>query len=232
MKNAGLRTTNHKGRRVKIVLGLAVLCGSILNPLAYAADWILLGDFGRDWRQSWKERVVSRHANSYQIVKESGRNVLRIISHKSASGFWHEYQVRPVSSGRISWRWKINAGLSHISDERSKKGDDYAARVFVVFEPSFFTWRTRSICYVWAGLEPPGSVYANPFSDSVGTIVLETGNEKSKQWVPEERDFVADYKKYFQESPSRVSAVAVMVDTDNTDSEAIAWFGDIKITAK
>lgn len=192
----------------------------------------MLGDFGRNWRQSWKEKVVSHHANSYQIVNDHGRNVLRMNSHRSASGFWHEYQVRSVSSGRISWQWKIERSLASIPDERSKKGDDYAARVFVVFEPSFFSWRTRSICYVWAGREGRDSVYSNPYSDSVGTFVLETGDEKSKQWVQEERDFIADYKTYFQELPSRVSAVAVMVDTDNTNSETTAWFGDIKMAVK
>lgn len=196
-----------------------------------ASDWVLLGGFDSGWQKAWKERVLADHANRYRVVMEGRNPVLRLISHGSASGFWREHKIQPVTSGKIAWSWKVAQSLAGIANQRVKKGDDYAARVFVVFEPGFLNWRTRSICYVWAGHEPVGSVYENPYSDSVGTFVLENGDAKAGQWVSEERNFVADYNKYFGKNPTRVSAVAVMVDTDNTDSETSAWFRDVKIVA-
>jgi Protein of unknown function (DUF3047) len=213
----------------KSIILLILLESLSVAEVASTSSWLLLGDFNRGWNLQWKERVLAKNANRYQLVNEGGKRALNIISDNSASGFWREWKVAPVQSGKIAWSWKVETSLAQNSKEREKKGDDYAARVFVVFEPHFFDWKTKSICYVWAAQEPEGSVFANPFSDSVGQIVLQSGNKEAGNWVQEERDFVADYKSYFKKAPSRVSAFAVMVDTDNTKARTKAWFRDLKI---
>lgn len=193
------------------------------------SDWLVLGDFSPKWNLYWKKRVLADRANRHRIVNEGDDHVLEMVSDNSASGFWRKWKVKAVKSGKITWRWKIKTSLTQNHREREKKGDDYAARVFVVFETHFFNWKTKSICYVWAGQELPGSIYKNPYSDSVGQIVLQSGNRNAGAWVREERDFVADYKRYFKKDPDYVSAFAVMVDTDNTHSETRAWFHDLKV---
>jgi hypothetical protein len=37
----------------------------------------------------------------------------------------------------------------------------------------------------------------------------------------------ADFERYFGRPAERVTGVALMVDTDNTDSQATAWFDDL-----
>lgn len=125
--------------------------------------------------------------------------------------------IHPGKIGKISWRWKVAKSLSKNTKEKKKRGDDYAGRLFVVFEPHFLNWRTRAICYVWAAHEPVGSIYKNPYAKSVATIVIESGNERCGIWINEERDFIADYRKYFGGAPEMVSAVAIMVDTGALD---------------
>ena len=49
------------------------------------------------------------------------------------------------------------------------------------------------------------------------------------QWVTEETDLVADHWRIFGKPPKTVSTVAIMVDTDDTDSEATAWFDDVSL---
>jgi hypothetical protein len=188
----------------------------------------LLGDFQPGWRSAWHERKFTHRPTLYEVVPDEGTQVLKGTSTQSASGLWRMLDLHPGTSGRISWRWKIEKPIENPS-EKTKKGDDYAARVFVVFEPHFLTWKTRTICYVWASQQPTGSVYASPYAKQVATIVLESGDARVGRWQTEERDFVADYTRYFKESPKTVSAVALMVDTDNTGSEAVALFDDIQI---
>ena len=68
-------------------------------------------------------------------------------------------------------------------------------------------------------------------ASSVATVVVESGDERSGEWITEQRDFVTDFRTIFGEPPEMVTAVAVMVDTDNTDTDATAWFDDIALVA-
>jgi hypothetical protein len=214
-----------------LILTAALLSGNWLrsDPVALNSGQLLLGDFSDGWNKLWKERVLASRANRFRVVQDGKEKVLMLESDRSASGFWRELKIANPSSGKINWRWKIKHGLTENHKEREKSSDDYAARVFVVFEPHFLNWKTRSVCYVWAGNERVGSIYPSPYTNSVATIVLESGDKLAGQWVQEEREFVADYKKYFGKDPKRVSAVAVMMDTDNTGARTTAYFDGLKI---
>ncbi|MES9927398.1 MAG: DUF3047 domain-containing protein, partial [Candidatus Thiodiazotropha sp. 6PDIVS] len=43
----------------------------------------------------------------------------------------------------------------------------------------------------------------------------------------ERRDIKQDFKTFFGEDVTEIDVVAIMTDTDNTDSTATAWYGDI-----
>jgi phage terminase large subunit-like protein len=194
---------------------------------------VLYEDFRAGWERRWQEKTFSGVSpNRCRIVKEDENRVLRIESDRSVSGLWREISLDPVRAGKITWRWKVDRSLSGRTDERTKGGDDYAARVFVAFESRFLKWKTRTLCYVWAGKEPAGQVYPSPYSDAVAMIVLQSGEKNTGRWRIEERDFVRDYQDYFGEPPKKVSAVAVMVDTDNTLTRATAWFDDLAIQSE
>ena len=76
-------------------------------------------------------------------------------------------------------RWKVERCLDGSFDEKTRDGDDYAARVFVIYTSSFLPWRTRAICYVWSSREPAGAAYPNPYTGRVATIVLQSGDENA-----------------------------------------------------
>ncbi|MFQ5822969.1 MAG: DUF3047 domain-containing protein [bacterium] len=187
----------------------------------------LLGEFENGWDKYWMERKISDKPTSYIVVQEDTNFVLMAKSDNSASGLWRMLSMHPAKRGKILWRWKVAKSLSKNTQEKNKIGDDYVARLFVVFEPHFINWKTRAICYVWAAKEPVGSNYKNPYSNSVGIIVVESGNKRTGKWITEKRDFIADYMKIFGKAPEMVSAVVIMVDTDNTGQKAMAWFDDI-----
>ena len=85
----------------------------------------------------------------------------------------------------------------------------------------------RAISYIWGSNSAAGTMVANAYTDRVMMFVVQAGREELQQWVTQERDVYEDYKKAFGEEPTRISGVAIMTDTDNTQESAVAWYGDI-----
>jgi len=158
---------------------------------------------------------------------ESG--VLKARSVKSASGLIKKLSVDTRKFPKLSWNWRIDHSLKR-EDIKSKKGDDFAARVYVIFPRTFF-WRMRAINYVWANKMAKGSEAVSPYTANSVIIALQSGDEKAGVVVPEERDIREDYRRIFGEEPPLLGGVAILTDTDDTQDEATAWYGDITLGA-
>ncbi|MFV1986561.1 MAG: DUF3047 domain-containing protein [Gemmatimonadota bacterium] len=174
----------------------------------------------------WERIRLDRRQTAYNTTTTAGEQVLVATSDDSAAGLLRRIESPTPGRATIQWRWRIAKSLSDNGLERERKGDDYAARVFVMFGEEPFKRGTRALCYVWAGQEPVGARYRNPVVDDVETIVLRTGDASAGRWVRERRNLMADFEDAFGESPPPITAIAVLVDTDDTGSEAISWFDD------
>ena len=190
----------------------------------------LLGDFSPGWRDAWELQQLGGEATSYRAVREQSGMVLRAESDHAATALYRRVDVE-ARQPSVTWRWKVESSLKH-GNEKERRGDDYAARLFVIFGPELFSRNTRSLCYVWAGQEAPGSSYRSPFADAVQTIVLQSGDANAGLWVNEAPDIAGDYRRAFGEEPAPISAIAIMVDTDNTESRVVAWFDEILLTTR
>jgi hypothetical protein len=162
------------------------------------------------------------------VEKSDGRSVVHAESSDSASGYFHKVQLSAREYPQISWSWKISRTIA-AENPQQKSGDDFAARVYVVF-PGRFYWQKRAITYVWSDKLPVGTVMANSYTDRVAIIAVESGNSFAGSWRQESRNYVADYRAYFHEDPDDPEAIAFMTDTDNTGSQAEAWYGDISFS--
>jgi len=165
----------------------------------------------------------------YTLENSHGQLALRADSNAAASGRYREVSVDLNKTPILNWTWKIK-GLLTGNNERTRAGDDYPARVYVIFSGGIRFWRTRAINYVWSNHQPVGSRWPNAFTDQAHMIAIESGPERIGQWISERRDVRADYRQAFGEEPGRVDAVAIMTDTDNTGATATAWYGDIWFT--
>jgi hypothetical protein len=164
------------------------------------------------------------------VVFDSGERVLRATSDASASALFRPLDVEPLETLELSWRWKVASSLIGNWNERSKDGDDYAARVLIAFGSPTFGRNSAALCYVWAAGEPVGATFPSPRLHNVATIVLESGNEKSGEWILERRNVWEDFRTAFGRPPEGPpGAIAVIVDTDDTGSSSIAWFDDMRI---
>lgn len=208
-----------------VVLGLASV--SCHGGSGASETVALLDDFAPGWRERWREQRLFAKRTEYEVVTDQGRPVLRATSRAANSGLIRETLHLAPAAATLRWRWKVRAALAGNTRERERAGDDYAARVFVVFESSALPLRTRAINYVWAAHEKPGAVFASPYTKNVAIVVLRSGDVEAGRWHPEERDVLADYRAFFGEPATRISAVAVLADTDNTKGEAEAWFSEL-----
>lgn len=201
-----------------------VLC--CLPLLAWAAgERAEIARFSQGDLSGWKTRVFAGET-SYSLERTGGKKALRADSRAAASGLYREIKVDLGKTPILNWSWKVD----HVpvgADERTRAGDDYPARVYVVFSGGPYFWRTRAINYVWSSQQPVDSSWPNAFTGNSRMIAVESGTSRAGGWVNERRDVRADYRRQFGEYPGSIDAVAIMTDTDNTGTAVTAWYGDI-----
>jgi hypothetical protein len=197
--------------------------------LTLAADSDLaVGRFAAGELQDWQSKSFKGETR-YQLVQQDGRRVLRADSRGTASGLYREMTVDLTRTPFLNWSWKAGNVLSGV-DERSKAGDDYAARVYIVVSGGVVFWKTRTVVYVWSSNQPVGSTWDNAFTGNAKVIAVRSGNAGT--WFNEKRDVRTDFKRLFGEDISQLDAVALMTDTDNSGQAATAWYGDIFFSAR
>lgn len=190
----------------------------------------MVGDFSQQGLQGWEEKVFENHTR-YESVEDGGMQVIQALSHNSASGLFREIEIDLQKTPFMNWSWKVKDVLSN-TGERSKQGDDYAARIYVIFSGDIFFWQTRALNYVWSSHQQIGDHWPNAFSSSAHMIAIENADSKLGQWVHEKRNVRADYKRIFGTDKIKADAVAIMTDTDNTQQKAIAYYGNIYFTSE
>ena len=164
---------------------------------------------------------------SAQVTQEDNQLCIRSTSRSSASGLYYKIKYDLKDYPILTWRWKVDHVLSK-GDALQKEGDDYAARVYVVF-PSLAFWRTKALNYIWANKLPQGYAVPNSFTANTIMVAVESGPERTGQWVEETRNVFEDYRRYFGKEPPKAGAIAIMTDTDNTGENATAWYGPIRL---
>jgi hypothetical protein len=199
-------------------VALAVIAGSTAEPL-------LIDDFVAGLSDRGEKKIFNGET-VYAAVHEAGRPAVKAESRASASALIYRVSLDPKTYPRLSWSWKIARTIRN-GDERTKGGDDYAARVYVVY-PSVLFWKTRAVNYIWANRLPRGAFLPNAYTGNAVMVAVESGDGNAGRWIDEERNLVDDYRRAFGEDPPEIGAVAFMTDTDNTGEEAVAWYGAIR----
>jgi hypothetical protein len=192
---------------------------------------------------------IERHTR-YTTAREEGRPVLRAESECSASALLTPLpDVALERTPLLRWRWRVEDGLAP-GDERSRAGDDFAARVYVTFvyepERAGLLERARrlaaavygdelpgsSLTYVWAAQEPVGARWPNPYTAASQMLVATSGASAPPGWVEVEVDLLADYRRVFERAPPAPLFLALMTDTDDRCLRARASYADFRLAAR
>lgn len=199
------------------------------------------------WTDGWQPLVFpGKTTTSYTVRIEDGRWVLHAQSRHSASMYRRAVRIEPEQLGKVTFSWKADSLLAG-ADVRQVDTEDAVVRVLLAFDGDhgLLSPRTRmmfdlmqsltgeappfaTLMYVWDSRADVDSVVLNPRSDRIRKIVLESGPAHLGQWRSYERDVRADYRRAFGEAPGALIGMAVMTDSDNTRSQAEAWYGEIR----
>ena len=172
---------------------------------------------------AWSEQSFVEHSQ-YEVIE----GVLHGRAEAAASALGVEIEI-PAGS-RLSWRWAIDQlpDLGEVS-EQSKQGDDFGARVYVVRKGSFGLLSTKSLVYVYSQSKQPGQMWPSPYTSKVVMVAVQPAQPQLGEWQQVERDIAEDWLAAFGDTLDAVDGVAVMVDADNTGTQARARFADLQI---
>ncbi|OQW65971.1 MAG: hypothetical protein BVN35_21860 [Proteobacteria bacterium ST_bin11] len=197
-----------------------------LHQVAVADTKLPIGEFSQNRLEGWEHKSF-KGETQYRLQALDGVTVLTADSHAAGSGMFKEQRINLTQTPFLNWSWRIGNRLTGLN-EQSKAGDDYAARVYVVVKGGLAFWQTKAINYVWAGNSKKDGVWPNAFAGDHAMMLALRGPEAAlKVWQHEKRNVRADFKQLLGEDISVIDAVAIMTDTDNSNGQASAVYGDI-----
>lgn len=207
-------------------IAAALLCSLLA---ASAAAEVKISRFAAEGLSGWEARSFEGETD-YRLVENGGATVLRAEARGTASGLARPIEVDLAETPWLEWRWRVARTYGDLA-EREKRGDDYPARVYVVFSTGFGFWNTRAINYVWSSSQPAGATWPNAFTSKARMIAVRGEGDRTDVWFTERRNVLEDYRALFGEEPPATAAVAVMTDGDNSGSHGLAWYGDLRFTS-
>lgn len=224
----------------------------VLNPAETDSFTLQPADFHPDdeERSKWIHQPLGniKKTEYFREEQDDASIVIRAESVQSASGLVIPIEADPKEFPILEWDWKIESVLED-GNLRKKDGDDYAARIYITFDLptsdlsfgdrmrhrairifSSFDVPTRATNYIWANKAEVGTIAPNPYTDWVQMIAVQSGNDLAGEWQKQKQNIYEDYKKAFDgEEPPKITGIQIMTDSDDTESSARAWYGEITI---
>jgi len=246
---------------VSVLLALGLLVGGVpaqatpdQSNLTMATDSLVIGAFSTaeigaavpdGWRELTFERGDIETPTTYEVVAEDGRRVVRARSDQGASGLVKEVNIDPEAYPVVSWSWRVD-GVLEDGDYRSRSGDDYPARLYLIYDVpardlgfrgrivynviqalGYSDVPTRALNYVWGNVAPVNEALDNAYTDWVKMVAVKSGDAEAGAWHAEVRHQYNDYVAIWGERPPKILGVAIMTDADDTAGKATAFYGDI-----
>jgi hypothetical protein len=198
-----------------------------------------------NWRPLFFPKIPKH--TLYTVETEGDRHYLRLESHASASALVYQKAFNVYDYPHVRWRWKVDNVYKNW-DGRTKRGDDYPIRVYILFkydpDTAGFLEKVKynaakliygeypphsTLNYVWASKPFPERIITSPYTGQAKLILLEKGEDKVGKWVLEEVNIIDDYQKAFGEKPPVNASLAIMNDSDNTGESAVSYLEFIEV---
>ena len=156
---------------------------------------------------------------------------LKAEAQGKASGLGIEKKINLLETPFINITWKVEKDLSGII-ENSKKGHDYAARVFVVKQMGMTALSKRAINYAFSSNNSIGQYWNSPYTKKSMDYILSTTLDNLNEWVTVKANVREHFKKFHDLDIKEIDGVAVMTDTDNSKLQAIAYYQNIYFSSE
>ncbi len=162
----------------------------------------------------------------YSIGSNENGNFLKAVADNAASGVGKEIKIDLNKTPYINITWKIEKDLPGIK-ENTKKGHDFAARVFVVKKTGATFLSNRAINYVFSSNNKIGYNSPSPYTKKSIDNVLASTKKNINEWVTVKANVKEDFIKFHDLDVNELDGLAIMSDTDNSKMKAIAYFQNI-----
>ena len=172
----------------------------------------------------------AKNKTQYTVGKNENGNFLKAVADNAASGLGKEVKIDLDKTPFINITWKIEKDLSGIKED-TKKGHDFAARVFAVKKTGATPLSNRAVNYVFSSNNDIGQNWPSPYTKKSIDNVMATTKTNLNEWVTVKSNVKEDFKKFHDLDLNELDGLAVMADTDNSKKKSIAYFQNIYFSA-
>ncbi len=162
----------------------------------------------------------------YSIGNNENGSYLKAVAENAASGVGKEININLDKTPFINITWKIEKDLKGIK-ENTKKGHDFAARVFVIKKTGATPLSNRAINYVFSSNSNVGETWPSPYTKKSIDSVLASTKLNLNEWVTVKANVKEDFKKFHDLDVEELSGIAIMADTDNSKLTAVSYYQNI-----
>ena len=212
---------------IKYIFILLVFCGN-----SFASD-VKIFSFTELELSELEVRKVRGADNKtiYTLGFNDNGNFLKAVANNAASGLGKEVKIDLNKTPFINITWKIEKDLPDIK-ENTKKGHDFAARVFVIKKTGATPLSNRAINYVFSSNNKVGFNSPSPYTKKSIDNVLASTKKNLNKWVTVKTNVKEDFKRFHNLDVNELDGLAIMSDTDNSKLEAIAYYQNIYFSAE
>ena len=189
------------------------------------AEKVVIFDFTQEEFKKLKVKKV-KGETSWSLGSNKNGNFIRAEAQGKGSGLGKEVKIDLIKTPFLNITWRVEKDLSGIN-ENSKKGHDYAARVFVVKKTGTTALSNRAINYVFSSNNNINDSWPSPYTKKSIDYVLSTTKENFNEWVTVKRNVKKDFMKLHGLDLKKLNGVAIMTDTDNSKLKAISYYQNI-----
>ena len=166
----------------------------------------------------------------YSVGSNDNGNYLKAVADNAASGLGKKVNIDLNKTPIINITWKVEKDLEGIK-ENTKKGHDFAARVFAIKKTGATPLSNRAINYVFSSNNKVGENSPSPYTKKSIDNVLATTQENLNEWVTVKANVKEDFKRFHNLDLDQLDGLAIMSDTDNSKMKAITYYQNIYFSA-
>ena len=167
----------------------------------------------------------------YTVGSNENGNFLKAVADNAASGLGKKMKIDLNETPFINITWKIEKDLPGIK-ENTKKGHDFAARVFAVKKTGATPLSNRAINYVFSSNSEIGFNSPSPYTKKSIDNVLATTKDNLNKWITVKANVKEDFKRFHDLDVNELDGLAIMSDTDNSKMRAVAYYQNIYFSAQ
>ena len=145
----------------------------------------------------------------YTVGSNERGNYLKAVANNAASGLGKEVKIDLNKTPFINITWKIEKDLPGIK-ENTKKGHDFAARVFVIKKTGATPLSNRAINYVFSSNNEIGFNSPSPYTKKSIDNVLASTKKNPDEWVTVKANVKEDFKKFHDLDVNELDGLAIM----------------------